>query len=175
MFDTGRRTIFDVCRPHTGHSISMLEIQEEGVVKGIKVYCNTCRQPLIIQETDDYDIRKEIATRKSSRLSGMSYDQWENQFYRELIAEHDAECDCGSWDGCENFQNYEGSELSEFYNDYLNTLAPPTPRQPEPWDTGQEPVTPVAPPSEQGRNWQETQPVVPESAGWEQDDTGWTT
>ncbi len=45
----------------------------------------------------------------------------------------------------------------------------------EGWDTGQPEQTRQPEPSEQGRDWQESQPVIPPSVGWEQDDTGWST
>ena len=124
MFETGRRSIFDVCRPHCGHSIEMQEIQEEGVVKGIKVYCRTCSTSLLSQESQDYAITEEINRRKASRLSAMSFDQWQNQFYRELIVNHDQVCDCQEWDGCPEMQNYEGTELTQFYEEYLQGLTP---------------------------------------------------
>ena len=124
MFYTGRRSIFDVCQGHIGHSIEMLPVEEEGVVKGIKVYCRTCSEPLIIQETEDWSVREEIERRKAARLNAMSYDEWECGFYRELQEEHDAECDCGEMDGCEFSPQYESTELSQFYNEYLDSLQP---------------------------------------------------
>ena len=172
MFQTGRRTIFEVCRPHCGHRIEMLDVQEEGVVKGIKVYCRTCATTLLAQETEDYDILTEIATRKSRRVGAMNYEQWESNFFSGV----DMNCECGDCGDC-MAQNYEGSELSEFYRDYLSGFdAPePTPRHVDPWDTGQTPVRPVAPATPQNRDWNESRPEVPESQGWDAPDTGWST
>jgi hypothetical protein len=151
-FQTGRRSIFDVCKNHIGHGIDMLDIQEEGVVKGIRIYCRPCQMSLLVQESDNFAIREAISKNKAIRVGGMSYEQWESEQTDEF------------------FDGYESSEFDELYNDYLNTLVVAPAPEPQGWvdeggwDTGQS-ATPQSSP--QGRDWQSSQPTIPESQGWE--------
>lgn len=138
MFRTGSRSIFDVSKDHIGHSIDLLPIEEEGVTKGIKFYCRTCNEVLLQQITESWDITSEISRRKSVRVGALNYDQWFNTvFVPRQTRWHDEECDCGDPLDCETNidYHYEGSELEEFYEDYLRTFTPAPTRQSNGWDT----------------------------------------
>lgn len=121
MFDTGRRTIFDVSVEHIGHAIEILPIEREGLTVGIKYYCRTCSQTLLQQETENYQVHEETVDRKARRLGAKPFEQWQEDFDRE----------CFEADG--EYAGYECSEWASEYARYVDSFE----RQPERqgWDS----------------------------------------
>lgn len=141
MFQTGSRTIFDVSKDHIGHSIEILPIEEEGIVKGVKYYCRTCSMVLLQQETHDWAVREQIQIRKQNRVGALDYDSWFNQvFIPRISPSHDAECDCGVPYDCESLIDFrwDGVEIEDEYEQYLRSFDRPVQAQSaRVWDVGQ--------------------------------------
>ena len=141
-------TQFEKLSAHLGHDIQFVPYLDEQVVIGVDCVCRTCNTRIFLSTTTDYRTLEHVRNNRAARLDAMPFAAWANQFEVQNEQERLVECFCDTDpDGCtcQTDFAYEGSEVEEFYQDYLKTLQPPVPPAPASagqwggdWDTAPE-------------------------------------